>query len=408
MSSIAVFYSTFCKEDEILDQLATTTGYSVFRDTDLIDATTTRFNLEKEKVARALLDKTSVFNSFTMERENMLARLKLALAEEIRQPERIYSGLHTMLLPATITHILRVGLFAEKKSRIKRAIAEGISEGQAVKLIKKNDACTGDLAHFLHMKPANDRSLYDIFLPMGDTEAEEAVQTILENYRKPAVLESEASKQAVTDMELCAKVELALLEKGHIYEVQCSNAEVTIFINKSVHSFEKVERSLKEIAESVEGLSKVEVTAGKDYHVSIYRDCNFELPPKVLLVDDEQEFVQTLSHRLNIRNYGSYPVFDGEQAMDLLESEAPDVMVLDLKMPGMQGVEVLEKTKRARPGTEVIILTGHGSEEDRRICMELGAYAYLQKPVDLAELTSTIDAAYKKVAAAKLEHGKQG
>jgi len=121
-----------------------------------------------------------------------------------------------------------------------------------------------------------------------------------------------------------------------------------------------------------------------------------------LLVDDEQEFVQTLSDRLNTRNYGSYPVFDGEQAMELLESETPDVMVLDLKMPGMQGVDVLRQTKKAKPEIEVIILTGHGSEEDRKVCLDLGAYAYLQKPVDIAELTKLIDTAHEKVAKAKV------
>ena len=150
------------------------------------------------------------------------------------------------------------------------------------------------------------------------------------------------------------------------------------------------------------GVENVEVVTGKDYHVSVYRDQEFSLPPKVLLVDDEQDFVQTLSERLNTRDYGSYPVFDGEQALDLLGHETPDVMVLDLKMPGMNGVEVLQKTKKVKPEIEIIILTGHGSEEDKKTCLELGAYAYLQKPVDINNLTSMIDEAYKKVATARI------
>ena len=79
-------------------------------------------------------------------------------------------------------------------------------------------------------------------------------------------------------------------------------------------------------------------------------------------------------------------------------------MVLDLKMPGMDGIEVLRKTKEANPDIEIIILTGHGSEEDKKICLELGAYAYLHKPIDIAELTAIIDKAHKKVAAVKIAH----
>jgi CheY-like chemotaxis protein len=205
-------------------------------------------------------------------------------------------------------------------------------------------------------------------------------------------------------MALAALVEQRLVEKGYTTKVISSKGQITLLINKSVLNFSKLADKLTAITQGVDGVESVEVHTGKDYHVSIYRSQEFSLPPKVLLVDDEQEFVQTLSERLNTRNYGSYPVFDGEQALDLLGSETPDVMVLDLKMPGMDGIEVLRKTKEANPDIEIIILTGHGSEEDKRICMGLGAYAYLHKPIDIAELTSIIDKAHKKVAAEKIAH----
>jgi len=120
-------------------------------------------------------------------------------------------------------------------------------------------------------------------------------------------------------------------------------------VNKGVSNFPKLANTLTEVAESVSGVHSVKVLAGKEYHVSVYRSQEFTLPPKVLLVDDEQEFVQTLSERLNTRNYGSYPVFDGEEALELLMNELPDVMVLDLKMPGIGGVDVLRKTKEFNP-----------------------------------------------------------
>jgi DNA-binding response OmpR family regulator len=85
----------------------------------------------------------------------------------------------------------------------------------------------------------------------------------------------------------------------------------------------------------------------------------------------------------------------------MVEEEEPEVMILDLKMPGIDGIEVLRKVKSSRPGIEVIILTGHGSEADRKVCMELGAFAYLHKPVDIEELSKTLKAANEKVQARK-------
>jgi len=402
MSSIAISCAKFCREKEVLDQLVAVTGYTVVRDRDLIEKTAAQFQVDREKVERALFGPPSVFNKFTLERENILARCKSVIAEELKQADTIYYGMIGLLIPQTVTHVLRVGLFDETKNRLQRALDEGLAEKKALKIMKKSDVSSGDLAHYIYRKPANDRSLYDIFLPMNATSVEKAVQVIMENDMKTALLQTAQSLQAVDDMALAARVERALLSKGCTNQIQCQEGNITVYINESVFSFEHTADTLKSLVRGVAGVGEVEVVAGKDYHVSVYRDCAFELPAKVLLVDDEQEFVQTLSDRLNTRNYGSYPVFDGEQAMELLESETPDVMVLDLKMPGMQGVDVLRQTKKAKPEIEVIILTGHGSEEDRKVCLDLGAYAYLQKPVDIAELTKLIDTAHEKVAKAKV------
>ena len=121
-----------------------------------------------------------------------------------------------------------------------------------------------------------------------------------------------------------------------------------------------------------------------------------ETPSKVLLVDDEREFVQTLSERLRIRDVDAAIAYDGESALDLIKENEPDVMILDLKMPGIDGYEVLKRVKKTNPHMEVIILTGQGSGAERETCMEMGAFAYLQKPLDINEFSEVLQQAKKK------------
>jgi two-component system, OmpR family, response regulator CpxR len=91
--------------------------------------------------------------------------------------------------------------------------------------------------------------------------------------------------------------------------------------------------------------------------------------------------------------------YDGESALAMIHEheDEPEVMILDLKMPGIDGIEVLKRVKQTRPEIEVIILTGHGSESDRQTCLKLGAFAYLQKPVDIDLLTETLKKANEKM-----------
>lgn len=124
-----------------------------------------------------------------------------------------------------------------------------------------------------------------------------------------------------------------------------------------------------------------------------------EMPSKVLLVDDEKEFVLTLSERLQIRDMGTAVVYDGKSALDLVHIDAPEVMIIDLKMPVLDGMEVLKQVKQTCPGIEVIVLTGHGSEQDKKKCMALGAFAYMQKPVDINLLSKSLKKAIEKIKA---------
>jgi len=111
---------------------------------------------------------------------------------------------------------------------------------------------------------------------------------------------------------------------------------------------------------------------------------------KVLFVDDEEDFVRTMAERLEMREVGSEVALDGNQALQMLENEIPDVMVLDLRMPGLDGMEVLRRVKKMYPQIEVIILTGHGSESDEQEARRLGAFDYLRKPVDINDLMKVV------------------
>jgi DNA-binding NtrC family response regulator len=120
--------------------------------------------------------------------------------------------------------------------------------------------------------------------------------------------------------------------------------------------------------------------------------------PTVLFVDDEEDYLTTLLKRMRKRNIDAAGVGSGEEALTHLAKQPADVVVLDVRMPGMNGIETLRKIKELSPLTEVIMLTGHASLEVAREGMELGAFDYLMKPVAIDELLYKLEDAYKKKA----------
>jgi len=116
----------------------------------------------------------------------------------------------------------------------------------------------------------------------------------------------------------------------------------------------------------------------------------------VLLVDDEAEFVETLVKRLRKRKVNTAAVGSGEEALKILKEMPIDVVVLDVKMPGMDGIETLRQIKKISPLVEVIMLTGHANMEVAIEGMELGAFDYLMKPMDIDELLYKLQDANKR------------
>ena len=113
-------------------------------------------------------------------------------------------------------------------------------------------------------------------------------------------------------------------------------------------------------------------------------------PMKILLVDDEQEFVAALAERLELRGYQVEAVNSGEEALQAVEAAPPKAVVLDVKMPGLSGLEVLKSIKAQFPSMPVLLLTGYGSTEDGMKGMRFGAYDYLMKPLNIEDLIKKI------------------
>ncbi len=115
---------------------------------------------------------------------------------------------------------------------------------------------------------------------------------------------------------------------------------------------------------------------------------------KVLVVDDERDFLEPLVERLQLRKLEAYGLGSGEEALAWLAGNPADVVVLDVKMPGMDGLQVLREIKSRHPLVEVVLLTGHASVESGMEGLELGAFDYLIKPVKLDDLMERILEAY--------------
>ena len=115
-----------------------------------------------------------------------------------------------------------------------------------------------------------------------------------------------------------------------------------------------------------------------------------KVPTRILLVDDEKDFVEMLSLRLTEVGEIVTPAYDGQMCLEALEKEPFDIIILDIKMPGMDGIQTLKQIKARYPLVEVILLTGHGSAETAVEGMKLGAYDYLLKPADFDDLKEKV------------------
>ena len=411
MACVTIFSSDFCNGSSVVKEVLNRSKLTLITENDIIARAHKLSGMTEEKLERAFSPKTSIFDKFTHEKENALAHLRLAVAEILSEDNLLIAGYGGLLVPREITHVLHVCLAGDIQYRIGVAIEnQGLNEKNAKKMIKELDQERAYWVKTLHgTEDPWDPSLYDLVIPIGSSNIKDAAALVDDYLKKTIVKPTAASNQAVDNFLLSSQVAVALRREGHNVEVSASESQVTLTINKNVLLLSRLEDELKRIVGNVAGVTSVETRVGKNFHkVDMYRKCDFDIPSKVLLVDDEREFVQTLSERLILRDMGSAVAHDGQSALKLIEEDDPEVLVLDLKMPGLGGIEVLRRVKESKPDVEVIVLTGHGSETDRETCMNLGAFAYIHKPVDIEVLSAKLEEANKKVQENKNAREKDG
>ena len=111
----------------------------------------------------------------------------------------------------------------------------------------------------------------------------------------------------------------------------------------------------------------------------------------LLIVDDEERFANMLARRLNLRGCACEVCYRGQEALDVLERQSFFLVLLDLHLPDIYGTEVLSRIRNRRLTTPVIVLTGHGTEDDRKKCLELGAYDFIHKPIGIDKLMAILE-----------------
>jgi CheY-like chemotaxis protein len=402
MGIVSIVSGLFCHAEEISKDVADQLGYEYVTEEAIINEAAKLGSSTVEKVKRAMYGTPTFLNNITHEKELNTAFLKAAVAIFINKDNIVLNGFAGLLIPKKISHVLKVYINSNREYRFDNAINSGISEKEANKIIRKNDNDSVRWSHYLYQKAPWDESLFDILLPMHSSGKQEAVKEITESIRKPTLITTVESKNSVADYILSTRINVALVNKGHNVEVNCMDGDISVLLNKYVIRLEHYKNELMEIINEFSGVRNVEIKFGTNVQIpTSQRRLEFELPSKILLVDDEIEFVHTLSERLKTRSIDTSVVYDGEEALSVVGEEEPEVMILDLKMPGIDGIEVLRKVKATSKTVEVIILTGHGSVKEKELAESLGAFAYLEKPVNIEDLTKVMQKAYSKVNQAK-------
>ena len=404
MSVLTITSGLYSNAEEIVNNLSEKLNSKLITDAEIIEKTNQVYNIKLARLQKIVESKQIPFNDFTHEKEKGTALLKKIISDFVGQGQCIFYGNLGQFIPKNISHVMRVLIIANKKQRIENGIKKfGLSEKEVIKNIETSDKSLFLLTNSLFGKKAWDESLYDIVIPTDKLNSDESVALILK-YLKKLSFNEELVENEISNFKLTVDVEVALSEIGKGLLVNAADGKVVVTIDKKVLMLTKFQQKIINTVQKIPGVQSVETKIGKNFHEgNLIHNYDFDPPLRILLVDDEKEFVQTLSERLKMRSFASEIAYNGQEALDFTDQEDTEVILLDLKMPGIDGFEVLEKIKHNKPDIEVIILTGHGSEKDKKRCLELGAFAYLQKPADIDLITETMKKAYEKIEGGRLK-----
>jgi two-component system, OmpR family, response regulator CpxR len=403
MPILSVTNGLYANSNDIVQIFGERLNCSIITDADIIEKTHQTSKIKKTTLQKVVESKQIAFNDFTHEKEKSIIALKKNIADFVKEGNCIFYGLLGHLIPKEVSHVMRILIIAAKEKRIQNAVANtDLSEKEAIKEIYNADKQAFLWTAALFNKKAWDESLYDIVIPSRKFDAQQATKLVSEHLGKLPFNDEDIIKHEVFNYQLSAHIGSVLSEIGQELLVKSNDGNIVVTIDKKVLMLSKLQQKIIKTVQDIQGVKTVETKIGQNYYKSnIIHHFEFETPLRVLLVDDEKEYVQTLSDRLKLRQFASEIAYNGQEALDFTDQEDTEVILLDLKMPGVEGFDVLKKIKESKPHIEVIILTGHGSEKDRATCMELGAFAYLHKPADIDLITETMKKAYEKIELAR-------
>ena len=395
MAVLAVTYGRFCRGEEIVAGIRQRLNYEVLGD-NLFEIAAQAHSVAPSNLRRTLTEAAPSDGRLPVEHERLQSALQVELAEFIQFDQRIVTGCPAYLIPGDISHVLRVCVVADKTYRLSIALKdEGLAHEAAEHLIHQSDEQLACCSTTSVQKAPFDKSLFDVVIATNETSTKEAIENICTLVNSEAVRYTDRSRRAAESFLLASRVRLALTSENYSVEVFVEEGRAVVGVNNRAFLVGRMMEKVKRLAAATPGISNVQVKLGSKYASSSLNPWEaVETPPRVLLVDDEQEFVNTLSERLRTRSIESNIAYSGEDALEMLKSGGADIIVLDLMMPGIDGIETLRRVKRLDPNVEVIILTGHGSDREQAAAEDLGAFAYLRKPVNLNDLAQVMKEAY--------------
>jgi len=397
MAIISIFSGALRPGREISKMVAEALDYSCLDD-DIYSLAAKMCRCREDRIHDALTGPPPFFNRITHLREKSIACLRLALAEKLEDDQQLLCGYLGHLIPPRLTHVLKICLTATPEWRTEQFIrADNLNAEKARREVDRIDKKLWSWTNLVaHRRPYN-KKLYDLVIPLHRFSKAEVVGQILNNAKNEALQPTDDSRQALIDFRLAALVQLKLIERGYDIEVTVDRGSVSLIINHYVARLANYQKKIEKIASESEGVTSIKSRPGQYFRPpAINPLANIESPDRIKIAYRESDFELFLSDRLQTGASKSRMVHDGREAMACAEEDNVSVIVLDLTLPGISGIEVLGQIKHHNPNVEVVILAGRSDAREEKIASELGAFAYLVKPVEPETLTRVMKEAYRK------------